>query len=523
MKIKYSFLSIMVALFISVYTIKSYSWVPLYTCGNGVYAKWDDSDIPVRWYLNNLGSQSIPDINQVESILQTSYNTWAEVDCSYWDHSYQGTSPNLSTNSNDYVNVFGFVSDWPSYFGDPNSAIAVTTPLYDYNCRIWTADITFNEETFVYVTGFPSAANEVDLQSIATHEMGHTLGLGDLYQCYSGSDRQTMCGMYDGTLGARTLAPDDIDGICTLYPSGTPPQDPCEGVTCPQGQVCIDGNCVDVPECVVCMNCTTNDDCRIAGGQAVCVPLQQGASEGVCIQLCGSNFSCPGDSVCYQVQDEQGNVYNICLNPEINPDGSNICPPDYTCTGCEDTGCGSGELCYDGNCRPDPSSDAGTLCKETDQNCSDCMPGLDICLQLQDQRIVCAPLCSTDSDCGACGKCIQVQFQGDDNVYSICANSDLNSDYSNYCYQGWTCGGDADADADGDADGDVDGDTDTDVDGDTDTDVDGDTDTDSDTDVDGDTDTDSDTDVDGDTDSDSDGDGDTEETASTGCGCRIVN
>ncbi|MEM0360602.1 MAG: matrixin family metalloprotease [Candidatus Diapherotrites archaeon] len=56
----------------------------------------------------------------------------------------------------------------------------------------------------------------MDLQNIATHEIGHGLGLADLYStsCYS----QTMYGYStEGETEKRTLDAGDIKGITTLY------------------------------------------------------------------------------------------------------------------------------------------------------------------------------------------------------------------------------------------------------------------------------------------------------------------
>jgi hypothetical protein len=60
--------------------------------------------------------------------------------------------------------------------------------------------------------------NVMDLQNIATHELGHGLGLSDLYTnaCYS----QTMYGYsFEGDTDGRTIESGDIKGLQTLYGS----------------------------------------------------------------------------------------------------------------------------------------------------------------------------------------------------------------------------------------------------------------------------------------------------------------
>jgi len=59
-------------------------------------------------------------------------------------------------------------------------------------------------------------AGKMDFNNISTHELGHTFGLGDLYD--SGCADQTMYGYADyGQTNKQTLEAGDILGISTLY------------------------------------------------------------------------------------------------------------------------------------------------------------------------------------------------------------------------------------------------------------------------------------------------------------------
>ena len=56
----------------------------------------------------------------------------------------------------------------------------------------------------------------MDVQNIATHELGHAVGLGDLYE--SPCTEVTMYGYSaDGETEKQTLEPDDITGLQELY------------------------------------------------------------------------------------------------------------------------------------------------------------------------------------------------------------------------------------------------------------------------------------------------------------------
>ena len=74
-------------------------------------------------------------------------------------------------------------------------------------------DIEFNT---YYVWSTSGASGAMDVQNIATHEIGHTLVLNDLYQPVNSS--QTMYGYSDlGDISKRTLESGDIAGLWALY------------------------------------------------------------------------------------------------------------------------------------------------------------------------------------------------------------------------------------------------------------------------------------------------------------------
>jgi hypothetical protein len=103
--------------------------------------------------------------------------------------------------------VFGPYSD--------NNVIAVTSVWYDRRTRgIVEFDILFNE---YYVWGAANMpGDQMDVQNIATHELGHAIGLADIYTD-SCSD-VTMYGYswYEETK-KQTLETADITGLQSIY------------------------------------------------------------------------------------------------------------------------------------------------------------------------------------------------------------------------------------------------------------------------------------------------------------------
>lgn len=107
------------------------------------------------------------------------------------------------------------------YFGaadDPN-VIAVTVIWGIFggapqNRELVEWDMVFNQADFDWsASGDPA---KMDFENIATHELGHAVGLSDLY--VSDCSLQTMYGYAaDGETGKRTLENGDMIGISKLY------------------------------------------------------------------------------------------------------------------------------------------------------------------------------------------------------------------------------------------------------------------------------------------------------------------
>ena len=102
-------------------------------------------------------------------------------------------------------NVIAITSVWGYFGGSPKSRALVE----------W--DMLFNTH-FTFGDATPPNSALMDLQNIATHEMGHSAGMDDLYNtaCYS----ETMYGYStEGETSKRDLYTGDIAGIKKLYGS----------------------------------------------------------------------------------------------------------------------------------------------------------------------------------------------------------------------------------------------------------------------------------------------------------------
>jgi hypothetical protein len=111
------------------------------------------------------------------------------------------------------ANIWLFSDDeWP--YGNADNTFALTTITFDQTGRILDADVELN--SFGTNLTLPGASRvDGDLQSIITHEAGHFLGLGH-ETLVKGATMNA--GYTPGTTAFRTLEPDDVNGICTIYP-----------------------------------------------------------------------------------------------------------------------------------------------------------------------------------------------------------------------------------------------------------------------------------------------------------------
>lgn len=122
------------------------------------------------------------------------------------------------------ANIVMFRDDvWPY----PGSVDAYALTVVHYNTetgRIVDADIELNSADFPITTD--GLGKGVDLQTILTHEIGHFLGLA---HAAPENSTATMRAFWDGHgIDLRSLSPDDVGGICTIYPPDAPAPRVCE-------------------------------------------------------------------------------------------------------------------------------------------------------------------------------------------------------------------------------------------------------------------------------------------------------
>jgi len=153
--------------------------------------------------------------------ITVSAEEWDDGAYSHWG----GVTPNLfqvgtSPSSKTYDDL-AWTSDkldgrntlvWGNY--PTSGVIAVTIMWYSTATKtIVEFDMVFDTD---YAWSASGEANKMDLQNIATHELGHGAGLGDLYQ--NAAIQETMYGYsIEGEISKRDLYTGDKQGITKLY------------------------------------------------------------------------------------------------------------------------------------------------------------------------------------------------------------------------------------------------------------------------------------------------------------------
>lgn len=187
-----------------------------------VKLKWNH--MPVQYYVRNAGTGTVS-AAQFQAAIDAAFATWHNIETAALS-AQDGGFVNSLPGNDDGLSVLGFLSrpDEPDVLGETNWLID------DVTGEIVESDILFNTSGIAWSVSAGGETGRFDLQSIATHEIGHLFGLG---HSALGETTQVTGGRRVDAKGSvmfpiafssgntidRELQPDDIAGISDLYPA----------------------------------------------------------------------------------------------------------------------------------------------------------------------------------------------------------------------------------------------------------------------------------------------------------------
>jgi hypothetical protein len=198
----------------------------------------------VSWSINESGSDDVDDLDAVRGALQRAFGAWNANGCSYLKF-YETPVSSCGSKHIGYsseggnVNLIVWCEEyWSSDY--PQGAVALTFVHYEEATgEIVDTDVAYNGAMFTFglVEDPESCDGITDIQNTMTHEAGHMMGFDE-----SDVDGSTMWPYtFACDIEKRTLAEDDIAGLCALYPVDNDPQvctspiggiEECDGCGC---------------------------------------------------------------------------------------------------------------------------------------------------------------------------------------------------------------------------------------------------------------------------------------------------
>ena len=186
-------------------------------------SRWDLSSFAVTWNLNPSRGGNIQGSRSVVDVIRASFNTWTGAPNTGLSVT-EGSSTSVNGAAADGVNLICFSCAGDFSRDAETLAVTITTTAdapgetnfhggtSTVAGQILDADILFNPASQFTTDG---AGAGQDLQTVATHEIGHFFGLD-----HSGVVRAIMF-PFAPTV-ETSLSYDDVAGISSVYPKGSP-------------------------------------------------------------------------------------------------------------------------------------------------------------------------------------------------------------------------------------------------------------------------------------------------------------
>lgn len=349
---------------------------------------------PFPYYIDN--RQPSPggfSITAATPAIEAAWNEWNGVQCSMPKAQSQGYTGGQVANPQDTFDNYSVTPVWITNSSDPDArslldsgfTLAVSVPRA-YAGVLTTCDIFLNGLIYSYSTQTPTAPNDVDLQTVMTHEAGHCLGLDHF-----------GLGLMQGSIvkgeQKRSLTQLDVRGICERNPAFGKAGAQCSA----------DGGCDPNLKCMprvgtlgpstYCTNsCLPNTvPCPLP---MECQPSTLFSTNNSC-QYPNSNVTQVGKA-CTNNQPDCGSAVGLCIRQTTAPSGTTFWLDGYCSQGCDlgQPACPANSICL-------PSAQGQKLCIASCRvGLSDCRPGYTCDTTTASGNAgICLPNCRVEADC----------------------------------------------------------------------------------------------------------------------------
>jgi Matrixin len=203
---------VIIAAVVMFYAPPAPSFAPEVTPQGTARDKWTG---PISWVVNPAHGSNITGATSVGTVISDSFATWRNAPNTALPIGSIGGTTGSTAVGNDGVNVICFTCTPPGGFGKDGTIAITLTTTNNSTGQIVDADMVFNGAVSFLTDPVTPTGNVESLQTVATHEFGHFLGLD-----HTGVIRATMYPFAPAL--ETTLSYDDVAGISTAYP-GTPP------------------------------------------------------------------------------------------------------------------------------------------------------------------------------------------------------------------------------------------------------------------------------------------------------------
>lgn len=180
------------------------------------------ADRQIEWVLSDTLTDDIMDSTEVVDIVSRAFQSWSSPECTDLSFVFGGQKPGLQasfTENGPHENAVVFVGrGWIHGAG----VVALTSNAFDRGSGvIFDTDIEINDEFFLWTDAATSTCTMgMDLENALTHEVGHFIGLSHPPNTAEFRDSTMFAVANPCETQKRTLAQDDIDGVCAIYPKG---------------------------------------------------------------------------------------------------------------------------------------------------------------------------------------------------------------------------------------------------------------------------------------------------------------